>query len=85
MLGKGAYAIVRLATHKKTKAIVAIKTYEKIKLFDCLHFSFHLIIIFCEVTVKHPVVHIRKIGVKTISITKTAQCEIDEPGENGIY
>lgn len=33
-LGQGAYATVRLATDKKTKGIVAIKSYEKYKLTD---------------------------------------------------
>ena len=33
-LGRGSYALVRLATNKKTKGVVAIKTYEKMKLAD---------------------------------------------------
>jgi serine/threonine protein kinase len=33
-LGQGAYAVVKLATQKKTKETVAIKTYEKCKLTD---------------------------------------------------
>jgi serine/threonine protein kinase len=36
LLGKGSYAQVRLATHRKSKATVAIKTYEKTKLADPL-------------------------------------------------
>ena len=33
-LGQGAYAVVKLGTQKKTKELVAIKTYEKYKLTD---------------------------------------------------
>ena len=36
VLGKGSYAQVRLATHKKDKSVVAIKTYEKSKQLDPL-------------------------------------------------
>jgi hypothetical protein len=36
VLGKGAYGLVRLASHKKTGKTVAIKTYDKIKLCDPL-------------------------------------------------
>jgi hypothetical protein len=31
-IGQGAYAIVKLATHKLTGAVLAIKVYEKFKL-----------------------------------------------------
>ena len=34
ILGKGAYAVVKLAEHKKTKRKVAIKIYPKFKLND---------------------------------------------------
>ena len=36
LLGKGSYAQVRLATHRKSKALFAVKTYEKTKLSDPL-------------------------------------------------
>ena len=36
ILGKGSYAIVKLAHHKKTGDIIAIKTYDKIRLCDPL-------------------------------------------------
>lgn len=36
VIGKGSYAMVRQATHKKTKTVVAIKTYEKSKQCDPL-------------------------------------------------
>ena len=34
LLGQGTYALVRLATHKKTKKKLAVKIYEKVKLLD---------------------------------------------------
>ena len=33
-IGKGSYAIVKVATEKSTQQKVAIKTYDKIKLLD---------------------------------------------------
>ena len=34
ILGQGSYAVVKLATHKKTNCKVAIKIYDKVKLLE---------------------------------------------------